>query len=777
MSQTNMIASKLRYWTLSTGSGRRAMSSPLKQAPSSSSVANLDLCVPFDLRERNQFVLWQYVERNGRLTKRPLQPSGAPASTTDPATWSSYAEVIAAFSATPGKFAGIGFVFSADDPFAGVDLDNSLDDGQAKKWSEPIIAAFGDSYMEISPSGKGVKIWLRAQMAGSGIKRPFHDGGVEIYDRGRFFTLTGNTFDGMSMQVMPHQAEMEELIKLVGSTPRLPLPSIGATSPITPGERHPFLVSVAARNGAKGMGKRENVAATQAVNLSCCTPPKNEWEVVNICDWVAQKEEANAARLASPAVDTSGNVDALTQEQLLKLDYTDHGNEQAFEIFFGDDFVYNCADENWHSWNGNYWEPDSLKRIDRRMLEVATARIAAAALLPLLDEAGGPLRKKAVAAARKLRNVNTRKSAMESATSNERFAHRVKDFDQNDFLFACANGVVDLRTGELRPGQRDDMLTKASHVIFDSLATCPRWLKFLKDIFADSSEMLAFIQRAVGYSLLGLTREEVLFILWGDGRNGKGTFLRVLLELLGDYGMNMDISALIADKGSGKGRRNDLAAMAGRRFVVTQESREGAQLDEALIKALTGGDLITARFLFKEHFTFRPTWKIWLATNHRPEIRGSDSGIWSRPKLIPFDVSFAGREDRGLKDALLDPQELSGILNWAVEGCLRYQEDGLQYPQVVIEATAQYKSDSDFIGRFIEECCVTGRAFSVAARSLYQALTTWVSDTGEKAITETAFGLKMKERKYEKARGAKGMTYTGIGFPVSGGQAERRNVD
>ena len=241
--------------------------------------------------------------------------------------------------------------------------------------------------------------------------------------------------------------------------------------------------------------------------------------------------------------------------------------------------------------------------------------------------------------------------------------------------------------------------------------------------------------------------------------------------------MNMDISALIADKGSGKAPRNDLAAMAGKRFVATQESREGAQLDEALIKALTGGDLITARFLFKEFFTFRPTWKIWLATNHRPEIRGTDDGIWSRPKLIPFNVTFEGREDRGLKDALLDPRELSGILNWAIQGCLRYQENGLQYPQAVKEATAQYKADSDVIGRFADECCVTGDVCSVAGRSLYQAFAKWASDTGEKNITETAFGLRMTEKGYGKDRKSTGVKYLGIGLRPSGIPETRRNED
>jgi P4 family phage/plasmid primase-like protien len=451
------------------------------------------------------------------------------------------------------------------------------------------------------------------------------------------------------------------------------------------------------------------------------------------------------------------------KEPLSKLDSTDYGNERAFEILFGEEFRYDWTGHRWLRWNGVYWEPDSLNFIDRRMLQVAAERLDAAALLPEKDPAGDPVRKKAGIAALKLRNVRVRQSAIDSATSNERFACRAEDFDKDDFLFACANGVYDLRQGVFRAGRRDDMLTRATRVTYDPVARCDRFLKFLGEVFQQNSEMLEFIQRAVGLSLTGLTREEVFFILYGKGRNGKGVLLRVLLELLGDYAVNTDFQTLIADKTTNKGPRNDLASMANRRFVSAQESRDGAQFDESLIKALTGGDVITARFLHKEFFTFKPTWKIWIATNHRPEIRGSDDGIWSRPKLVPFDVSFEGREDRGLKAALLEPVELSGVLNWAIEGCRRYLEDGLHYPQAVTEATAAYKSDSDFIGRFLEECCVIGQGCT-QANALYQSFVQWVNETGEQRMSEVAFAARMKERGIAKKRLTAGMSYQDIGL-------------
>ena len=318
------------------------------------------------------------------------------------------------------------------------------------------------------------------------------------------------------------------------------------------------------------------------------------------------------------------------------------------------------------------------------------------------------------------------------------------------------------------------MITKATRVLWNPAASCADWMGFLEGVFPGNPEMIEFLQRAIGYSLTGITREEVFFILHGAGRNGKGTFLRVLSEVLGDYAGNTDISTLIADRDTSRAPRNDVASMAGKRFITAQESREGARLDEALIKSLTGGDLITARFLHKEFFTFKPTWKIWLATNHRPDIRGTDTGIWSRPRLIPFDVSFEGREDRGLKDRLLRPESLAGILQWAVRGAVEYLKDGeLKYPKAVTEATASYRAESDIIQKFIDERCVVGDQAYSLARPIYQEFSKWAAQSGEDGMTETAFGRQLTERdfggrRFQKLKSMKGIRYSGIGLRHEG---------
>jgi putative DNA primase/helicase len=457
-------------------------------------------------------------------------------------------------------------------------------------------------------------------------------------------------------------------------------------------------------------------------------------------------------------------------EKLAKLHYTDFGNEQAFEMLFGARYLYHIESGMWLMWNGTVWDPDEVNRVDRDMLAVAMARLDATAKInddPLAFKLSGDPRdsqKKAIGAALKLQNIQGRQAALNSAKSNPRFARTAADFDQHDLLLACANGVIDLETGELRHGRREDMLTIQSPTIWEPGADASSWVKFLKDIFKSNPELVDFMQVLVGYSLTGLTVEEILLILHGTGRNGKGTLLRVLIAMLGRYGATTEFSTLIQDRDGSKSPRNDIAAIAGKRFVSAQESKQGAQLDESLVKSLTGGDMITARFLHKEFFTFRPTWKIWLATNHKPEIKGSDVGIWSRPRLIPFCESFEGREDKGLKQRLLAPAQLSAVLKWAVDGCRIYLREGLKAPACVTAATAAYRHEQNVITRFIDERCKrVDSGLSIRARDLYLGFIEWTKlEEIAEPPSEKSFGLAMAELGLQKVRRSAGIIYPGI---------------
>jgi putative DNA primase/helicase len=243
-------------------------------------------------------------------------------------------------------------------------------------------------------------------------------------------------------------------------------------------------------------------------------------------------------------------------------------------------------------------------------------------------------------------------------------------------------------------------------LIFDPRAGCPQWLKFLNDIFGGENDLIGYVYRAVGYCLTGDTTEQVAFLCYGSGANGKSTFLDVLRYVLGDYAYNLPFSTFELKARSSI--PNDVAALPRRRFVTALETNESAPLNEARLKLLTGCDPVSARLLYREFFTFIPTAKFWLATNHKPEVVDDSPGFWRRIRLIPFLQQFVG--DSADKDLLCKLKaEASGILRWALEGCLAWQREGLCLPNVVQAASQAYREENDHIGEFLDERCTLDR--------------------------------------------------------------------
>jgi putative DNA primase/helicase len=277
-------------------------------------------------------------------------------------------------------------------------------------------------------------------------------------------------------------------------------------------------------------------------------------------------------------------------------------------------------------------------------------------------------------------------------------------------------------------------------------------------------ELISFLQRAIGYSLTGNTSERCLFICWGTGANGKSTFLDVLKAMLGDHAATTAAQTLMMKRPDAP--TADVAALKGARLAVAGETEQGQYLAEAQVKAMTGGtDEMSVRLLYRDFFTFRPTFKVWLATNHRPAIRGTDNAIWDRIRLIPFAETIPPAEqDRGLADKL--KAELDGVLAWAVRGCLDWQRDGLRPPDIVQTATAEYRKEMDVLAAFLDDQCVFLPLASVAAGQLYTAYKTWTAQAGEETLSQRAFSARMKERGFETGkRDAVGRyVYRGIGL-------------
>src|SRR5215217_4549435 len=313
--------------------------------------------------------------------------------------------------------------------------------------------------------------------------------------------------------------------------------------------------------------------------------------------------------------------------------------------------------------------------------------------------------------------------------------------------------------------QNESRINKIVPVDYDPDAPCPRFKQFLKEALVDEA-VIKFVKRYSGYTLTGITRERLLAILYGFGKNGKTTLVELLHEVLGDYARNTDVETLLIKKYQGVG--NDVAALKGARFVSAAEVEKGRRLAESKLKQLTGRDTVTARFLFGENFDFKPEFKLWLSTNNKPVIQGTDDAIWDRIRLIPFTQRFDSRRaDPKLPDKLRD--ELAGVFAWMVEGCLKWQEHGLEEPKTVTDATRQYREEMDTLTSFLDETCVTGPNYRVLAEGLYQRYATWCDKSGERKDPKKAFVARLEERGFDRRRETAGVNkgryiWLGIGF-------------
>jgi len=318
-----------------------------------------------------------------------------------------------------------------------------------------------------------------------------------------------------------------------------------------------------------------------------------------------------------------------------------------------------------------------------------------------------------------------------------------QDFDAHPMLVNALNCVVDLRSGKCLAHDPGLRFTQVAGASYDAFATCPLWLAHLDRIFGGDNELIDFLQRFFGYCLTGGTGEQIVCIFHGNGANGKSVTVETVRAALGGYAASIDPKSLAVSKSDRP--RADLARLVGARLVTAAESSADTRLDEALIKAATGGEPLTVRHLYKDPFEYVPQFKVVLSTNHRPEIAGTDHGIWRRVRLVPFDVTIPeAQQDRELTAKLR--AELPGILAWMVRGCIDWQASGLEAPAAVLEATANYRTEMDVVARFLNECTTADKAASVAVRVAYHAYLTWVGHARETPLTEQKFREALRER-------------------------------
>ncbi len=453
-----------------------------------------------------------------------------------------------------------------------------------------------------------------------------------------------------------------------------------------------------------------------------------------------------AARSALKAIQ-GGNPD--NREGLPdELKNTDIGNGWRFSRQHREAFRY-CREMNQYlAYDGKRWQPD------QSAAEAAAKDTVRDMAASASGDPGKPENKALLKHAMQSATRSRIEAMLFTARSEPGMEIKAKDLDGDGRLFNCNNGTVDLRTGELHPHDPADYISKITNVDYEPDASAPTWDAFLARILPDVS-LRTFMQRLVGYALLGECREEVLPFLYGSGANGKSTCLNTVQEVFGEYAMQAPPELLTLKHGPS--HPTELAALMGARCVLSVEVEEGRRLAESLVKQLTGRDSISARFMRQDFFTFEPTHTVFMAANHKPIVKGTDGAIWRRIKLIPFEVVIPETErDPGLQEKLRG--ELPGVLAWAVQGCLEYQRKGLGEPAAVRDATESYRADMDVLAAFIDEECVTAPGVWIKFADLYQGYVNWCQRSGVTAESKREFGNRLTERGYAPDKGAKNVS-------------------
>lgn len=749
--------------------------------------------IPDELKAVPKWVCWrgEYDPKHPEKPKKiPINPhTGGRASSTDPKAWTTFAHA----AEQSRKYSGIGFVFDGSGYF-GIDLDKKEQELNAflSGDTDNIIGEFVhtmQSYTERSQSGTGIHIICKGHLP-EGRRR---NGDIEMYDSGRFFVFTGDMCAEYA-----EIAEGTETVKPLYEkylTEKNSFRTHGAMQPMLPVPLSMEDVLDKAMHSKSGekfrslmQGDISGYKSPSEADMAFCNMlafwcgcdtgmmdaiyrksglMRPKWDrrqcgstygaltlqkAVKECQQVYSRSNQPVQR-EETAIRIGGRAVEMQPIEAKAETFDDMGNARRLIAAAGGNIRYNYTDDKWLLWDGCKWAKDDTGGIFRFADRAVNAMEQEQRLYesdPQMDEAFKKHMKKS--------RSNHAKKAME-----QEVRHIVPvtnaDLDRKHHLLNTPGGIVNLKDGSLSPCNPELFLTMAVRCAPAEASDCPRWNKFLEEIFCGDTDLIRFIQKAVGYTLTGSTSEQCVFFLHGNGSNGKSTFVEILRHLFGDYAANVQAeSIMMRGKASGSAS-SDIARLCGVRFVTSAEPSEGMKVNEGLLKQISGEDLVTARKLYGNEFEFQPRFKLWMSTNHKPIIRGTDEGVWRRIRMIPFDASFSGsQKDRNLKYKLV--KELPEILRWAIDGCLLWQKEGLIPPRAVQQATDAYRAEMDVVSAFLEACCITGQG-EVKSSQLYAAYCQWAEINNEYRMSNTKFGVELSKR-FEKVKRPEGLFYSGL---------------
>ena len=746
--------------------------------------------IPSELKENASFCLWRLEKRQGKPTKVPYDPrTGQLAKTNDPATFTDFATAMKAYAM--GGWDGIGYRVS--EGIGAIDIDHCIrEDGSLNDVAASIMSFFPDTYFERSPSGTGLRGFFRLSPDFAYDKTVYYINnrkhGLEVYLPGvtnRFVTVTGDVFRPGTV------TRNDDALQNTLDTFMRRNSQAGTGSPVEPvsylSDEQVIQHAVKSESGEKFKSlyngdwtdlydsqSDADMALVAMLAFWCGNVEeqidrlfrssglmRDKWDrrtgdstygqitirnavssnsviYVPVSDADSAEDEFDALDDDEEHADFSPDlshitltIEAMSPHTNPRYGRGEIGIGNAFADYFKPIARFNADRGIWYVYDGQIWQPDENALAVAELAKRLADKLYAFAL-KITDE---DTRNRYIKRVQPLQQRKNRRTMIEDAKSV--YPVKMTLFDSSKYLFNCQNGTLDLETLSFKPHDPRDFITKLSPVVYDPEATCPRWNQFVDEVMQGKKEVGRYLQKAVGYSLTGDTSLECLFIMYGPTtRNGKTTTIDTILRLMGEYGRSAKPDMLASNfRGPSNGAPSeDVARLAGARFVGISEMEQKLTINASLTKQLTGNNKITARYLHENSFEFDLQAKIFVDTNHLPNVNDQTPFESGRIKIIPFNRHFEEHEqDKSLKAVLADPENLSGILNWAVEGYKLYKLEGLREPGEVLAATAQYRQDSDRFSQFADAWLEEGkdeeyRPFEVSTKAAYRVYSRWCDD-------------------------------------------------
>ena len=804
--------------------------------------------IPQEIKRTKRWICYRVEIREGRETKIPYNAmDGHYAKSNDSSTWNTFK--IAIMGCVKYKFDGIGFMLgydsNANTTYFGIDLDNhegNLTSDEFNLFAKEFIDSL-QSYSEYSHSGNGVHIICKGTLP-TGARRKAGSN-VEMYDKGRFFTMTGNVINGTDIfdrteeikplwekylntkteeyQVIPENFNGFIFGSKIINKPVTLTPSRLSDSELLDKIRSSRFGSefISLYNGDMSNYGNDHSAADMALCkilafwTGCDATQmdrifrtsglmREKWDsyrgeetygnitinkaIISQTDvYTPAKEKIEISSpntvIKSPTeyVLFDDKNDPIVSVKKIFKTYTldDTGNAERFYDYFGEYFKFNKDNNSFMFWNGKTWVKDVkdfVRKYANKLIDILKSE--ANNTETKLSEVDGDENKKYYKDLLKAQLDNIKrvsnKNGKDAMLSELHSLHDLpvvnNEFDKEDYILNTNSGVVDLTTGDIKPFDRKRMLSKNTNCEVD-FSEPKVWLKFLHDIFErgnekETQELIDTVQMALGESLTGRTNKEHLYIMFGNGSNGKSTFIKVVNDVFGDYGTSMNSEMLVQNQNSSsQSNEFSMAALLGARIVSTSETAEGKRLDEVTIKRMLSGEKINAQFKYGHPFSFMPTFSPWMSTNNKPIIRATDFGTWRRIVYIPFVNTFTDdKKDVDMPKKLA--AENAKILGWMIRGSVKLHnvyKDKLPKPKCLEDALSDYKKELDVIEAFLSARCIPFPEMEIEASRLYQVYKEWAKDNGEYCFSESRFKLEMPKKGYKLRKDInKGWLYCGL---------------